>query len=502
MAGFRHGRKLAVCAWLICVGWLLRYEAFPSFFTHQLGGYRGVFSDAVLLRDSWMRILFNGQAIGYSHSNVEIDETGADSYYRISNRMHVNFSILGEVHPIGVDVDARLTKQYELSRFEFSMRSDGAGMEVEGVRVGGETFEVSVKTAAGRKQMKVQIPGDTILYSPMTEAALARLRPGQEVSVMTLDPATFSPSKLLVRALRDERVKVGSVEYDATVLATDYMGTTIRTWISKAGEALRQETPFGWVLERCEAAEAMAASRASVRADDMLAAQSVKVRGSLSKPREARRLRLKLTGAPLAGFELDSGRQRVVERGAEAVVLDVLRDSARGDSGAPGRAERAVLLAPSQGIESDHEEVIRAASDIVDGVTGDAARAKALYEWVFRHVDKQNRVLLPSAVAVLRELKGDCNEHTYLYVALARAVGLPARVTVGLAYNDGAFYYHAWPAVYAGRWMELDPTWGQEGVDATHVALLSGDLSAQMKLVTLLGRLKIDVLEEEADDRN
>ena len=52
---------------------------------------------------------------------------------------------------------------------------------------------------------------------------------------------------------------------------------------------------------------------------------------------------------------------------------------------------------------------------------------------------------------------GDCNEHTVLFVALARALGLPARTAVGLVYLDGSFYYHAWPEVWLGEWVAVDP---------------------------------------------
>jgi transglutaminase-like putative cysteine protease len=50
-------------------------------------------------------------------------------------------------------------------------------------------------------------------------------------------------------------------------------------------------------------------------------------------------------------------------------------------------------------------------------------------------LDKKPTVSLPSAREVLRTKVGDCNEHTALYVAMARAAGLPARIAVGLAYS-------------------------------------------------------------------
>ena len=82
------------------------------------------------------------------------------------------------------------------------------------------------------------------------------------------------------------------------------------------------------------------------------------------------------------------------------------------------------------------------------------ARAERLTRYVNALLDKKPTVSLPSAREVLRTKVGDCNEHTALYVAMARSIGIPARIAVGLAYVrgiTGAFYYHAWPEVYIER---------------------------------------------------
>ena len=110
---------------------------------------------------------------------------------------------------------------------------------------------------------------------------------------------------------------------------------------------------------------------------------------------------------------------------------------------------------------------------------------------------------LPSALEVLRTKVGDCNEHTALYVAMARSLGIPARIAVGLVYVrgiTGAFYYHAWPEVYLdegggrGLWLPVDPTLNQFPADATHVRLARGGLDKQAAILPLIGRLKMTVL--------
>ncbi len=110
---------------------------------------------------------------------------------------------------------------------------------------------------------------------------------------------------------------------------------------------------------------------------------------------------------------------------------------------------------------------------------------------------------LPSALEVLRTKIGDCNEHTVLYVAMARALRIPARIAVGLVHVHGAFYFHAWAEVYfaatprEGLWFPVDPTLDQFPADATHFAIARGGLERQAAVLALLGqaRIRIDTLE-------
>ena len=81
-----------------------------------------------------------------------------------------------------------------------------------------------------------------------------------------------------------------------------------------------------------------------------------------------------------------------------------------------------------------------------------------------------------------------------LYVALARAAGLPARPVAGLVDLGGRFYYHAWPEVYLGDWVAVDPTLDQFPADAGHVRFVVNGLARQVELLPFIGRLKLEVL--------
>jgi transglutaminase-like putative cysteine protease len=94
---------------------------------------------------------------------------------------------------------------------------------------------------------------------------------------------------------------------------------------------------------------------------------------------------------------------------------------------------------------------------------------------------------------------------------MARSIGMPARIAVGLVFMHGAFYYHAWPEVYiadpstslgagkngGGLWLPVDPTLNQYPADATHLRLTRGGLDKQAVVLPLIGRLKLTVLDVE-----
>src|SRR5262249_61013738 len=113
---------------------------------------------------------------------------------------------------------------------------------------------------------------------------------------------------------------------------------------------------------------------------------------------------------------------------------------------------------PEPLLQSKDPQIVRLARHIQRRDRDPRAVAERLNAWVHDSVADRITFGVPNALQVLKTRSGDCNEHTQLFVALARAIGLPARVAAGLAYVDGKFYYHAWPEIYLDDWVAVDPT--------------------------------------------
>ncbi len=117
-------------------------------------------------------------------------------------------------------------------------------------------------------------------------------------------------------------------------------------------------------------------------------------------------------------------------------------------------------------------------------LAGNLKTPKAIYDFVstklkydFSRV-QPNATRLGAANALQSPSQAICMEFTDLFVALARAAGIPAREINGYAYTENrelqplslvADVLHAWPEYYdkdKGVWIPVDPTWGStSGVD-------------------------------------
>ena len=209
---------------------------------------------------------------------------------------------------------------------------------------------------------------------------------------------------------------------------------------------------------------------------------------------DVRALVVRLQNVELEGFDLEGGRQTL--RGDTLTVRREPLTALEANYSLPYQADEEMTqyLESTPLIQADHPRIVETARRVAGGATDPAVVARRLTDWVYDTLDKDITLSVPSAVQVLEMGVGDCNEHTVLYVALARALGLPTRTAVGLVHINGRFYYHAWPEVWLEEWVAVDPTLGQYPADASHLRFLVGGLARQVELIRLIGRLQLDII--------
>jgi hypothetical protein len=290
-----------------------------------------------------------------------------------------------------------------------------------------------------------------------------------------------------------DRLNIGGKERDLYRIGQEFRGILAKTWMDGNGEIWREESPAGMIMVRENKEEARHKNWNPAKMVDLIALTAVPTNREIQNPRAARYLRARLHLAAKNGLKMNGGRQS--QNGNEVVIRQEVFPPATVHAVSLPSEERSKALEATPFIQTDDPQIRRQAAAIAEGAKDDAERVVRIAAWVFKELEKQPVVSIPSAVAVLRQKAGDCNEHAVLFTALARAAGLPTRLQAGILYMEGKFYYHAWAEVYLKGWVAVDPLLNQVPADATHIRLAEGDLDQQMDIVRTLGRLRVEILE-------
>jgi len=453
----------------------------------------------------WRGVYYRGEKIGFTVSQTVAQDEG----FLLEEDGRLQMAMLGATTSATIRTTAHVDKTFMLHAFEFSLDPGTGPIEVRG-RIDGRRLSLDVKTPSGiRSEVRELDEPPALSLNISRRLANGGLVAGAKHRWTVFDPATLRNSKVNVEVGRRELVRgAGAAPLPAFRVEMEYAGLKTSSWITDTGEVVREESPLGLITVRESAERARASAVSRGMQVDLLEAAAVapRMRTPIPEPRDVRLMRIRLGGVDLSPLDLDGGAQRLTGDVLELRDPQGLKPGAA-DPGAGG------ALAAETFIESDAPEIVAEAAKAVNGVAGDRARAERLTRYVNALLDKKPTVSLPSAREVLRTRVGDCNEHTVLYVAMARALGIPARIAVGLVYIHGAFYYHAWPEVYLaegsgfsvpgsgkaerGLWLPVDPTLNQFPADATHLRLARGGLDKQTVVLPLMGHLTMDVLDVE-----
>ncbi len=132
--------------------------------------------------------------------------------------------------------------------------------------------------------------------------------------------------------------------------------------------------------------------------------------------------------------------------------------------------------APEQYLEAERlvpaDERFRSiAEEVVKGKKGDLVRARAIYDHVIDHMRYMKYGSgwgKGDAVYACDAKTGNCTDFHSYFIALSRAVGIPARFAIGAAIpsernNGGIDGYHCWAEFYTdGRWWPIDISEGDK----------------------------------------
>ncbi len=127
-------------------------------------------------------------------------------------------------------------------------------------------------------------------------------------------------------------------------------------------------------------------------------------------------------------------------------------------------------LSPERLVPAD-ERFRRIAQKVIEGKKGDLVRARAIYDHVIdsmRYIKYGSGWGKGDAVYACDAKTGNCTDFHSYFIALSRAVGIPARFAIGAAIPSarnagGIDGYHCWAEFYTdGRWWPIDISEGDK----------------------------------------
>ena len=437
--------------------------------------------------EEWWGIFYRGEKIGYASQAIVPKING----YKLNDFSRLNLNLLGTVQSAETRLEMEANDEWILERFDFALNSNEIGFKARGA-VKGNKLALEIDSAGHRSSHEI-----TLTQAPYLLAALKpyvvtqQLETGKKFHFSTFDPSTLSQQVTTIVIEGREQIRIGNRLEPAIKMRQSFGGISVLSWVDVHGRTLKEESPAGMSMTRQSPREAKNLPSRSVPLD-MIAQASIPVARPIADAKALPSLELKLAGVNLANFVIDGGRQKLTGDRL-AITRENLTDL--GATAIPVKEKRLqTFLQPTAFMQSDHPSIKTLAARIVGGEPDAMKAAVKLKDWIYRELAKEPTVSIPNALEVLQAKKGDCNEHTVLFNALARAAGIPAKTAVGVVYLRGAFYYHAWSEVWLGRWVALDSVLNQFPADVTHVKFLEGEVDRQIDILQLIGNLKIEVL--------
>lgn len=467
-----------------------------------------------LPQEDWMNLMLMGTKVGYAHIYMDKVEYAGEEMIKIRSEMRMMLK------RVGLPLDFMRTKESYLD-MDFSPRylvstSNETGEEklVEGT-INDGVITIRTTLSGDTTEKSKPIPNDVVFEEMLGFIALQRgLKVGDQYTLDVFNTDLLQPVKTTVEVARKDTITYQGEEKHVFVL--NYMldlmgGVTSSEWLDKDGTTYKSEMQIG----------AMGMKMELVRTDKKTALGEIgevdviiqtKIFPQGEPPQfgcpyfKARVYLSEGNEGDLSKTFMQTEQQRItIEESTHSGILEIRTLDIEGQEilALPiTDNDFAEFLKSTVYVQSDDESIKQQAKEIIGTETNSWQAAQLICRWVYGKIwNKSLKVGFGSAKQTLESLEGDCTEHTVLFIALARAVGIPSRICAGLVYHRDAFYYHFWPEVYVGKWISMEPTLGQIQADATHIQLAGGKLESESALefgegvLRTLNRLQIERIE-------
>lgn len=436
----------------------------------------------------WMGVYLNQSKIGYIHHEIEPLRNGN---YEIREFSSLEGAMMGAFQQMRMRMTIITDSTFALVSFKGRVEAEPYTTLFNGWI---ENKVLTIEVTTGGKKTDKFLPAPEPIYlsqaiKPLLQAG--RLDDGDSLKLAGFDPMTIQMQEMVVIGAPLQEHKLWGENVMARKLTTRLSGFESEVYVDESGDSVAEFGPLGMLMRRESREKALQVEEQN-KGVDFLAIYAIKPKGKLRAPRKVNSADYRVTGFDLNKIEQASNRQKITD--AENKMISVSSESFTKQSNLNTDLGRFISEEPF--IESRNKRILATAERVTKGASSRSDSLALLSDYVFHAVKKKPSAGIPSALAVLNRLEGDCNEHSVLFTALARSLNIPTRIQMGVVYQQNKFFYHAWVAsLIDGQWVEFDPTFGQVRADAARIALTSGSLADAVNLVSAIEKMEIEIVE-------
>lgn len=476
---------------------------------------------ALIMREDNLGYYLGGQKIGYSRfvlkeNSVENDDKLPGKYYQFRSDVVMVIKAMGLPVEITIQQSGEVNEDLSLRKFTFAFKGSGQQLFMRG-NIKGQILHLTTYSENQHNESTIDIP-QPVYHTELAHLLLARdgLSVGKTMEYPIFDPLTNLGKVSLQVLNKGQHLLPNGDTVTAFEVDIDLKGYHTSCWISDAGdmykqtgelagikftaikETLKQSQDFSYISPGIDPGDGKPIH-------DLIEASMVRSNVHFNNPALVEEMKIKILGMQASDIKSGDRYQTILDHGDDYVTLLVKKldyqpviQSATLETPPFLNTDDYALkyLGNDPLVQSAHPRIRAQALEITETATSRWQAAEQLATWLYKNIEKEMRVTIPSAIEVLNTKKGDCNEHSTLFAALARSIGLPTQIAAGLVFQDKGFYYHAWNEVYIdGNWYPLDATLNRIEMDASHIKLAEGFIEGQAEITRLIGHLRAEILD-------
>ncbi len=522
----KRSTPLLALLWIFSLWWLHQDVVSHSFLTKD--AFVDVVDGALIMRQDYLGYYLGGKKVGFASFILKEDSEEsvtrqAGKYYVFRSNSALNVQAMGANFEIQIRHFGEVNEDLTVRSFRFDFDASGQQLYVRGIV---KDHQLELTTTSEGDVSTQTFPLDKPLYhAELIHLLVARkgLNNPDPQKYTVYNPMTMSFGQVVARVVGKENINLLDREQvQAYKLKIDFMGMETNSWIGKDGELYKEESQISGInftairetkeqaLDMDFVSKDLDEKDALDEVPDLIEVSRIKTDTRFSHPEAVSQMTIKVTGVTPEQFVFHGDYQRLTEENKDSFIVSIQqRDYDRITSNLPNSSPPYEVndesleeyLKDEPLINATHPRIREKALEITGDTDNPWQASVQLATWLYDNITKEMRTTMPHSLEVLNSMRGDCNEHSTLFTALARSIGIPTKICAGLVYQNDGFYYHAWNEVLVnGEWLPIDSTLNRIEMDAAHIKLSEGNFGDQSAMTRMIGKLDVEILSYEEND--